>query len=342
MNLFVHKFNIYLFFLLLPWLASANPLAMIASEDVFEGDFSHPQLTLSIAKNGQFYQGFIQRGEQRYPFKAARRDKILRGFFTAEKQHYPLRLTHEDHSLILATGQARYHLNRVSSPAPTLPAAPASATPAPPQPAPPQPGQQKTAAPPQQSFDYTALSISTGLRLHQFVGALRYWLSGAVTEQQAVYLMHAHLLPETDALILQLKQLETLLGATTLSASLASMERQYVRKLVELSGKGVSFFQDWRKLLEQLLRLRTAGNQAELTQLTASRLPLAVNGSVAYLRDFTLLVRASGSIPGLQQPGLNPSASLAPDKILKWETLRNMSEAMREGMDIFKLWRQRK
>jgi hypothetical protein len=39
---------------------------------------------------------------------------------------------------------------------------------------------------------------------------------------------------------------------------------------------------------------------------------------------------------------LNPSASLAPDKILKWETLRNMSEAMREGMDIFKLWRQRK
>jgi hypothetical protein len=299
-----------------PLLYANNPLALLpampfaAQENGFAGRFGNDELGIEIQGNGFYYHGTLEVGGQSYPLQATRQGEGLSGTFAAHEKHYPMRLFYQDQSLVLESSGRRHVLNRQHEAQRVLTG---------------------------QGQEYTRLSLRTGLDLHAFVAALRYWLDGGLNEAQAVYVIEAHLLPGAENLARQLDSLEQLLHGMRAGTALSASENQQLHKLIELCNKGVRFFRDWQSLLQNLLRLRQAGDQAAVQQLAALKLPRAISASVAYLRDYMHLVRAAAY---LQQSKQQPSAaSLAPEKILKWETLRNMSEPMRDGLEMFKTWR---
>lgn len=299
-----------------PAQAFSNPLQASATAE-FSGIFSDGSLRVELSGRDTHYTGYITSQGQRYPLRAARGGNLLRGRFSKGRQHFTFTSHLQGEELVLISGDTEYRLQRERF-------------------APPFPLQDSLLG-----DDYAALSIRTGLELHQFVAGLRYWLSGIVTDQQALFMVEAHLLPGAGRLRADLEQLASFLRTAQRRLSLSALEQQGLRELAELSHKGMVFFRDWEILLQKMLDLYGADQKAQLQRLARSRLPLAVKAGVAYTHDFSVLLRAAGHISSLQAQRRATAASLAPNSLLEWETLHNMSETMREGMDMFKAWRRR-
>lgn len=350
-----------------PWLLSANPLAGGPSAESgypdaggYQGRFHGDGLGLNLeAGTDNSFRGEIRRGDQSYPLRAELTGKQLRGHFFDREQSYPFTLFQRNQFLWLETGGTSYRLQREAaapqpsplppanplgkaSPGPPMTPSPSPSVPSPSVGEPPRMGMRLPAPPgmTDNPFEhYRELSEQVRADFGNFLAALRQWTQGESASTSDP--VRRQLLPLSLGLKNQLHELTGLSARMSQAPGMKPKEISLLRSLGRVSETGAGYFASWHELFQQLLALNQRGEQEKLRTLAAERLPVAARNTLTLARNLTMLLQWVDKLEKLKTGGNSPASRLEPSKLLKWETLRNMSEMMRDGMRILKDRRQK-
>lgn len=343
-------------------LAASNP----AYSTAYQGHFSDGQVHLELQAQPPYYIGTLGYQGQQYPLQAQAQEGALQGYFQdpqgnrfafnaqqqgdwldfeTDGQHFQLR------NQATTSTPAINPLSQAGSPAP-LPR-PAQPYPAQSHSAQPQPAQPQPAAPlppfipqtPQTILaQFHSLNTQIGHDFQLFMIRLRQWINGNLEATQddntaltSKALISQQLLPTALKLQHKLAHLGVLSSQMGSTMQLNQAETKLMRQFIILSNKGARFFEQWYLLLKLMLELYDSGDQQGLQQVAQEQLPGAVKNAIAFARNFVVLVRTADNLQyrPLDAPRMNSNnaqLSLNPKQMFKWETLRNMSQMMRDAM----------
>ncbi|MCP4701795.1 MAG: hypothetical protein GY862_33785 [Gammaproteobacteria bacterium] len=302
-----------------------NPLTFENSSGDFtasyQGVFSNASLTLELRSRQNLYEGKISFNGRVHPLRGSVQADILQGAFRDGNKTFFFTAVLAGDRLTLETDGTRFVLNRQTNPGANPGAMPAPFSPVMADPV-------LSTDPNELSAEYHALSVQTINQLRRFLSGLKRWLGGTASaaEQQ--------LIPGTLILQGNLARLSAVAERMTEVVRLSAPEVRILHRLSATSNKGAEFFYGWHTLLTQVLQLHHAGNKPKLKTLAVTRLPVGIRNTVALTRNLVSLIQTSNRIKQIRTMKRASSASLNPSKFFKWETLRNMSEMMRDGMDI--------
>ena len=304
------------------------------SQSLLAGEFANQELYIKLqALTHSEYQGEIRFNQSSYPLRAYLQDERLRGQFYDQGHGFEFSAWLENSNLWLETGGKRFLLPKRSAHTqanPLVGQSPANY------------GAEQTLWP-QQPENMLAAHRSLNSQINHdfqvFMGGVRQWLSGQMQAEQIRQLVISELIPTALSLRHKLTQLALLSSRMEGAMQLSSTESQLMQQFITLGNKGSRFFEQWYLLLDQLLNLYDTAQEEALYGLARERLPHALKNSGAFARNFVLLVKTADAIryrPLAPDERLSAGQypSLNPKQILKWETFRNMSQMMREIMQI--------
>lgn len=314
----------------------------------FQGQFSGEGISLKLYQQGGDYQGQLTYQGQTYPLKASIDGKALRGFFYQQTHAFAFSAHLLGRQLNLQSGEAHFLLTATSQEETPAPPVAASAPPANAEKFPVPAALQANVAPPlppplpalpegNLQAQFQTLAIQTGSEFRLFMGTLERWLARRLSNVQAAVLTEQFLLPQTYVLQQRLAHLSTLAAQLGNQPAIRAEDAAVLRRLARISEQGAGLFQQWHSLLGNMQQAVKQERHAELQQLATAQLPQLIQATSHYVKPLSLLVRAGRTLKApassAQRPQI-PSAN--PSRLLKWQTLHNMSEMMREGMTMLK------
>ncbi len=329
--------------------AAAQTAPLLAPDEwVYEGQFSDGQLHLELRAQPPYYVGSLQFRGQQYPLQAQQQNHALHGFFQDNQGHrFTFSAQRQAEVLAFVTDGEHFQLrSQVSVPAmnPLSQASTSSAPPIAPMTA--KIPQFVPQTPQAILSQFHSLNTQIGHDFQLFLIRLRQWLSGnleSTAGENAAHASQALLSQQLLPLALELQRKLAHLGV--LSSQIGSImqltpqETKLMRQFIILSNKGSRFFEQWYLLLKLMLELYDSGDQQGLYDIAQQQLPVAVKNAIAFVRNFVVLLRAADNLqyrpldaPSAQQN--DTQVTLNPKQMFKWETLRNMSQMMRDAMRI--------
>jgi len=313
------------------------PIGMQAStgvESQYQGIFSNAEVTLTLHAHGTRYTGEVEYQGQFYPLEANIEQDALRGQFYFEGNSYPFSVNRQGDNVRYETGGRAFMLQvrtqvQFSMPFPV----PGGAFPG--------NGFSPTSFMPSSvSSDNIALALKNlsqelGQDVQAFLSVTNQWLDHKLPENQAIQVLEQQLLPQSFALSNKITQLARLANQGRSSLQLNAKEKLVLRRVEALARKGAKFFNDWYTLLGQLSRLYRSGNREQLQTIARHYLPSAIQGSTDFARQYIQHTALLNKINLIKSAQDGPSLTMNPASLLKWQTLNNMSETMRQGLDLF-------
>lgn len=324
-----------------------NPLGSMQND--YSGIFSNHDMQVVLQQTGPSqYSGNLTVKGKNYNLQAMEQNGRLSGNFQSGTGYFPFTAYFEGTQLILNSGGNRHALNpkQYTGQRPTFPP-------------------QAYAADESADIAHAALGNRIGLDLNQFATSLRYWLSDSVSEQEAASLVETRLIPQAAGLAAELQQLQDGLRASLKNSALPAKYSGFLGYFAEFSSQGSNFFNNWVRLLQQMLELSRDGDQAQLKALMSSHLPYAIKQTLHFSGNFIRLSKVNSrvaaaypansgernprldfsmpsmssmpkTLPRVPLPERDLNLSLKPSKMLQWQTFRNMSEVMRDGMRMLR------
>lgn len=302
----------------------ASPVASgYYASPVASGHYANPEVRLQLNAHGTRYTGVVEYQGQVYPLEASWSRDGLQGQFYYQGQGHGFSAVPTAEGIRYETGGRAFSLARQA----TMEAPPSPSSPMEP-PLTPVPKDQI-------ALELKSMAREIRRDLQRFLQALQQWLDQNLPEDQAVQLLEQHLLPQSLTLNTTLEQLARLASQGRAELGLSSSEQQVLGRLAVLTHKGARFFQDWYSLLNQLDQRYRAGQRESLQQMASEHLPQAVRGSVGFSRQYVRLVALVEKIKTIRTAHGGDPIALNPASLLKWQTLNNMSDTMRQGLDVF-------
>jgi len=323
-----------------------------ADKMLYQGQFSDGQLQIELHAQLPYYTGILRFRGQQYQIQAQQQEAGLQGYFQdGQGNRFAFTAQLQGGVLDFATDGQHFQLrNNAMTVAPVtnpLSQAGSSAPITPPtQTAIPTPNipQFIPQSPQAMLMQFHSLNTQIGYDFQLFLIRLRQWLSGNVemvdnenVAQASKALMSQQLLPTALELQHKLAHLGVLSSQMGSIMQLKQQETKLMRQFITLSNKGSRFFEQWYLLLKLMLELHDSGDQRSLYQVAQEQLPGALKNAIAFARNFVVLVHAADNLqyrpldaPPVNNKNVQPS--LNPKQMFKWETLRNMSQMMRDAM----------
>ncbi len=315
--------------------ANNNPLNVTAPS-LYQGTFSNGSLQLELHTQTSHYTGNIRFNGQQYPLQAQEQQGVLQGYFQDQQGHrFYFSVQHQGDFLDFETDGQQFTLQTIDNPTHQA-FTPPQTTFTPP---------QTTVYTPNLLAEFHSLNTQIGHDFQLFMSRLRQWLKGTENTQQSKNLLTLQLLPTSFQLQQKLAQLGVLSSQMGSNMQLSQQNVQLMRQFITLSNKGSRFFEQWSLLLKKILELYDQGDQQGLYLLVQEQLPKAMKNAIAFARNFVVLVNAADKLQyhpleTLVNPENNTQPSLNPKQMFKWETLRNMSQMMRDAMQMISGARQ--
>gem|GEM_PF-3375591 len=345
MNLLGKAVILSAFCLCLPRVALAdspvNPLQAPANSTAsYQGLFGDGQLRLELQAQAPYYMGTIEFNGQQYPLQAQAQEDGLSGYFQdLQGNRFAFSAQYEGAVLSFTTDNRRFQLQPLATqpPNPLTPPLAGAGLNGNSAPLLIQPTPQFIPQTPQATLsEFHSLNTQIGYDFQLFLTRLRQWLSDAVEPEQSKALLTQQLLPTALQLQHKLAHLGVLTSQMGSLMQLNPEETKLMRQFVALSSKGSRFFEQWYLLFKYMLELHDKGDQQGLYQVAQEQLPGAVKNAIAFARTFVTLMHAADALQyrplDAPQVVIEGQPSLNPRQMFKWETLRNMSQMMRDAM----------
>ena len=313
-----------------------SPAPPDAAPITYQGQFSDGNLSLVLTPAGPpHYQGELHLNGQQYPVTAQVFAQQLRGSFATPDGQFQFSLAPAGQDWLLDSDGHQYRLSRTDTPsaAPSFnplnnPGSPPAAVP--------------TSAHP--LAEHRSLSSQISYEFQLFMSAFKEWLSTTGASPQTGGLVTQRLIPLSLSLKEKLTRQGFLSSQMGTLVTLNTLETQVFRQFATLDNKGARLFEQWHLMLTHMQTLSNRPDDAQdrdnLSRLFHDHLPAAVQSTQGFAKNWVVLVQSVDKIAYHAEESTGPNASppnnspLNPSKVLKWETLRNMSQMMRDAMSI--------
>ncbi|GEM_PF-5015392 len=310
-------------------LAGPPTTALATGElDAFQGVFANSEVHLVLQYRNGYYVGEVKYQGQAYPLDASIQGGRLHGWFYQQGNGYPFVLHREGEIIHYETGGRAFALRPAAPPLP-LPELPPPANAA-------EALWAAPVSPEELARELTASARHVRESLRRFMETVAGWLDQNLPDGEAARRLEQELIPQALALRTRLQRVQQLAAQGREQLQVAEADAQLLQRYEQVTGKGQKLFNDWHQLLSHLAEYYQNGKQAELQQLASQYLPPATQGSTGFSRQFVQLSARIEKIPALQSATPLNAKIPNPASLLKWQTLNNMSETMREGIEVFK------
>jgi len=316
-------------------LYTESPAPPDAAPIHYQGQFSDGNLSLVLTSaKPPHYQGELHVNGQHYPVTAQVFAQQLRGSFDTSDGQFQFSLSPNGEDWLLDSDGHQYHLSRTDTPLAVTSPNPLNS-----------PGYAAAVPPPAHPLaEHRSLSSQISYEFQLFMSAFKEWLGTTGADPQTGGLVTQRLIPLSLSLKEKLTRQGFLSSQMGTLVTLNTLETQVFRQFATLDNKGARLFEQWHLMLTHM---QTFSNRPDDTQdhdnlarLFHDHLPAAVQSTQGFAKNWVVLVQAVDKIAyhaeettGPHAPSPNNSP-LNPSKVLKWETLRNMSQMMRDAMSI--------
>jgi hypothetical protein len=309
----------------------------ITQQNLYEGNFSNAEMHLSLrAYEGQF-TGQMQFKGQTYPLQGQLQADVLTGGFFYENHRHPFTAHSNGQVLILESGGQQRQLQRVLKQVPPKQTKSNLST-------------KPTHLPPMLEWnlnieelspqrlllEHRSLSTHVIFDFQLYLSHLRQWVNGVTPTEEVGTLLQYKLIPLALSLRDKFNRLGLLSSRINSKLRLKPQEAVLLTQFVHFSNRGSRFFEQWSFLLTQVLQLSQEKNDSNLRHLVKERLPASIQNTVSLAKTLSQLATAVDKIqfrPAKMQAE-NAYKHLKSSNLLKWETLKSMSETMRDAMTM--------
>lgn len=263
-----------------PWDA-APPFYAADAANNFQGDYQGDGLRLSLQHQGAgHYQGWLLSSAGRYAVQGEARGDELRGLWYQGQQAQHWRLLKSLSGFVLESEQGRWRLQRLVGGTAAWDEGSSFA----PWPMASQQGLLET-------MQTQALRAGGEFRL--FMLRLQRWQAGEMNDAQAALLAERYVLPQTEFLAQQWRQLASVAMQVQAHPRWRPQDRAWLQEFVDIAQQGALLFEDWQAMLLHMRELAQQGDQVALAQWGEQQVPDLIRRSYAYVRPLGLMLQAA-------------------------------------------------